>query len=86
MLVVLVPAEGRSPVLGPEALRRLSEVGVTDVSLAGDAETVGVVLQGWAFDPGRSGAEAADIVIEGRPGRVLLGVMHASISPSPVQR
>ena len=41
------------PVVGPKAVSRLAELGITRVSLLGDQTGIGVVLEGWAFDPAR---------------------------------
>jgi hypothetical protein len=39
------------PVVGPVAVGRLAALGITRVSLLGDQSGLGVVLEGWAFDP-----------------------------------
>lgn len=39
------------PVVGPTAVGRLAALGITRVSLLGDPTGIGVVLEGWAFDP-----------------------------------
>jgi hypothetical protein len=41
------------PVVGPVAVGRLAALGITRISLLGDQSGFGVVLEGWAFDPGR---------------------------------
>jgi len=41
------------PVVGPVAAGRLADLGITRISLLGDRSSVGVVLEGWAFDPAR---------------------------------
>ena len=41
------------PVVGPVAVGRLAALGITRISLLGDRSGFGVVLEGWAFDPGR---------------------------------
>lgn len=62
MLVVITDAE-RSVQLDADAARRLAEMGVVSVAIAADMTTEAVVLEGWAFDPAVSGAEAADILV-----------------------
>lgn len=52
-LLVAGPDAGE-PVVGPEAAERLAGLGVTRISLLADGLGVGVVLEGWAFDPARS--------------------------------
>ena len=39
------------PVVGPEAAERLARLGITRVSLLSDLSGIGVVLEGWAFNP-----------------------------------
>ncbi len=41
------------PIVGPEAAERLAQLGVSRISLFADRSGVGVVLEGWAFDPTR---------------------------------
>lgn len=82
MMVVLFPSSDVEAFLSPSRLRLLSDLGVTDVCLVRDEDTVGVVLEGWAFDPARSAQEAADIVAGDRVGcRTMLPVMQAAVSP-----
>jgi hypothetical protein len=59
-MVVLLPASETEPSLRPAAVSKLAELGVTSVAVVRDRETVGLVIEGWAFDPLRS----ADAVIE----------------------
>ena len=49
--ILLAPGVDAGPELGADIVRRLAEVGVTGISLLRDAHGVGVVLEGWAFDP-----------------------------------
>lgn len=81
MLVLLVPEDGVS--LGPAAVRRLADLGVTTLAVVRDERTVGLVLQGWAFDPTSSAALAADAVASrGRAVRALHPVMQTAVSPT----
>ncbi len=41
------------PVVGPGVAERLAALGVTRVSLLRDQDGIGIVLEGWAFDPAR---------------------------------
>jgi hypothetical protein len=41
------------PIVGPEVAARLAELGISRISLLEDPSGVGVVLEGWAFDPAR---------------------------------
>ena len=51
MLVVLLEADGGDVPLGSRAVNRLARLGVTNVALLRDEQTVCMVLEGWAFDP-----------------------------------
>jgi hypothetical protein len=60
IVVVLVPASEGEPSLRPAAIARLAELGITSVAVVGDQETVGLVVEGWAFDPARSTGAVVD--------------------------
>ena len=53
MGVAMVVAEPNTaePVVGPDAAERLAQLGVTRVAVLADTSGIGVVLEGWAFDP-----------------------------------
>ncbi len=59
LLVVLVPADRDDLTLGPPAVEALARLGVTSVALARDDRTAAIILEGWAFDPGRPHAALA---------------------------
>jgi hypothetical protein len=69
------------PVVGPAAAGRLAVLGVTHVSLLSDHSGIGVVLEGWAFDPTRVD-EAVRAVFPDSHGavRVLREVEHVAVS------
>lgn len=46
-------ADAGEPVVGPGVAERLAALGVTRISLLRDPDGIGVVLEGWAFDPAR---------------------------------
>jgi hypothetical protein len=82
MVVLLVPGgEGLS--LGPETLRQLAVVGVTDLAVLRDEELVALVLQGWAFDPERSAPALQTLVTRSENTTTLLPLSQASVSPAP---
>lgn len=83
-MMLLVVEVGSRPDLGAEPLRHLSRLGVTDVSLLQGDSSLAVLLHGWAFDPGRSAADASDVVVHGAPAQLLLPVMHAAVAPASV--
>jgi hypothetical protein len=60
MLVLLLPHSAGQPAFAPGAIDRLAELGVTHLALLRDEETVGLVLDGWAFDPDQSAQAALD--------------------------
>jgi hypothetical protein len=80
MAVVLFPVWNEVPALQPAALRALARLGVTSVSLVGDDETAGLVLEGWAFDPAR--AHEAASAVTGTPdgARTLRPLAHMAVS------
>lgn len=86
MLVVLLEEKGREPTLSQRALSELAELGITSVSLLSDERTVGLVLEGWAFDPARS-AEAARAAVAGAgtSARTLHPLAQMAVSAAPVE-
>jgi hypothetical protein len=75
------------PVVGPQAAGRLAELGITRVSLLGDPSSVGVVLEGWAFDPARTD-EAVRVVFPDRTDavRVFREIQQVSVTPMAFER
>ena len=74
------------PVVGPKAVSRLAELGITRVSLLGDQTGIGVVLEGWAFDPARVN-EAVREVFPDRSWavRVFREIEHVAVSASAAE-
>jgi hypothetical protein len=64
MVVVLMPIAAGTPSLDADSLRRLAELGITNLALVRDEETVGLVLEGWAFDPTQSERAALDALVD----------------------
>lgn len=85
-MVLLFPEGAGNVSLRPETAARLSRLGVTTVAVVGDDEMVGVVLEGWAFDPGTCAAEAAAIVGGERSPRVLHPLLQMAVSPRVQER
>ena len=82
--VVLVPEASGEVSVGPEAARRLADLGVTHDTLLRDLEGFAVVLNGWSFDP----SEAVDPAIEalgcaGMTCRTLLPMAQMSLNGGP---
>jgi hypothetical protein len=80
MVVVLFPVLDEEPALQPAAVAALARLGVTSVSLLRDEQTMGLVLEGWAFDSARAG-EAARAAAGAREGiRTLEPLMQMAVS------
>jgi len=83
--VVLFPASDELPALQPAALEELARLGVTNVALLRDRTTVGLVLEGWAFDP-RHAREAARAVAGSSEGvRTLRPLMQMAVSTASTE-
>ena len=80
ILLVLMPA-GTNACLRSDALSALARLGVTSVALVRDERSLGVVVEGWAFDPIGS-AEAVIAAVSGRSrrARTLQPVMEMTLS------
>jgi hypothetical protein len=63
----------------------LARLGVTSVAVVRDSETVGVVLEGWFFDPARSACAAASAIGGTGRQRVLHPVLQMAVSTAPPQ-
>lgn len=81
ILVVLVPASETEPSLQPAAVSELAQLGVTGIELVRDEQTVGLVLEGWAFDPSRSAdAVLAAVGFRRSRARTLRPLLHVAVS------
>ncbi len=80
--VLLVPGQDDVP-LTAATLDRLGALGVTSVALVRDEQTVGLVLEGWAFDPVRSAPAALAAVSAGAAARTLYPVVQMAVSAAP---
>lgn len=77
MMVVLLEEEGEF-CLRPELISELARLGITNLGLVRDQRTVGIVLEGWSFDPASSAETATAVVAAG--GRMLHPVMHMAVT------
>jgi len=77
-MVVLLEASDAEFSVRPEQVAQLARLGVSNLALVRDAETVGIVLEGWLFDPARSGAAAMCGLAA--DGRALHPVLHMAVS------
>lgn len=78
MMLVLLSAETRFA-LSPEALSRLAALGITRVSLLRDQRSLGVVVEGWAFDPSTSAEKVGAAVGARARSRKLQPLMEMAI-------
>jgi len=75
------------PVVGPKAVSRLAELGITRVSLLGDQAGIGVVLEGWAFDPARIDEAVREVFPDtGDAVRVFREIEHVAVSVAASER
>ena len=77
--LMLWPA-GAAVRIGSSEAARLAVLGVTNVALLRDADTVAVVLEGWAFNPARSGRAAAAALGDVSKCRVLQPALDVAVS------
>ncbi len=85
MMVVLLPASETEPSIQPAAVTELARLGISSIVLVADERTVGLVLEGWAFDP-RSSADAAVAAFadSGSPVRTLHPIAEMAVSNIPL--
>jgi len=83
-MVVLVPSSDAEPSLQPATASELARLGVTTVAVLRDERTLGLVIEGWAFDPSRS-AQAVVAAVAGRTSRArtLQPLMELAVSAAP---
>jgi hypothetical protein len=80
MVIVLFPASGDEPRLGPAEAEQLARLGVTSVAVLRDTSLAGLVLEGWAFDP-QDAQRAAAAVTGARAGlRFLQPLVQMAVS------
>ena len=74
-------SEAGQPVVGPAVAAQLAALGITRVSLLADPTEIGVVLEGWAFDPARIDAVVRAVFPDvGAAIRVFREVEHVAVS------
>ena len=77
--LMLWPA-GAGVRIGSAEAAQLAALGVTNVTLLRDAETVAIVLEGWAFNPDRSAQTAAAALGDASECRVLRPALDMAVS------
>ena len=84
ILVVLLPASEAEPSLQPAAIAKLARLGVTSVAVVRDDQSVGLVVEGWAFDPSRSAGALVEAVAGPMPGaRILHPLLEMAVTTGP---
>jgi hypothetical protein len=74
------------PVVGPEAAERLASLGVTHVSVLADRSGIGVVLEGWAFNPADIDKAVRAMFPDGGTGvRIFHEIEHVAVSMAPIE-
>jgi hypothetical protein len=80
MMVLLVGGTRGELCLREELVHTLARLGVTDVAVVRDDRTVGIVLEGWLFDPARDADVVAEAIGAATRPRALHPVMHLAVS------
>jgi len=70
--------------IGSTEAARLAALGVTNVTLLRDADTVAIVLEGWAFNPVRNARTAAAALGNATECRVLQPALDVAVSSAPM--
>lgn len=79
MVLLLDDAEGAFAVR-EDQIAELARLGVTSVDVLRDRQVVGVVLEGWMFDPAVSARAAAKAVRATTAVRMLRPLLHMAVS------
>jgi hypothetical protein len=87
-VVMLVAGPGSAePAVGPEAAERLAQLGITHVSVLSDSSGIGVVLDGWAFNPAAVDVAVRAMFSDGGAGvRILREIEHVAVSNAAGER
>lgn len=81
MLIVVVERDGDVS-LDASTAQKLADIGVTSIAVAADETTEAIVLEGWAFDPTATGAEAAAVLVGSKPHRSLVPALQTLLPPA----
>jgi len=85
MMVVLLEASDAEFSVRPEQVAQLARLGVSNLALVRDADTVGIVLEGWLFDPARSVDAAAAALGADGAAKSLQPVMHMAVTSAATE-
>jgi hypothetical protein len=78
MMVVLLEGPDGEFCLRSDLVSKLARLGITNLAVVRDRQTVGIVLEGWTFDPVNFADTATAAVAAG--GRTLRPVMQLAVS------
>lgn len=81
MVVLVLPAKADFSI-GADTAAALARFGIGHAALLGDDRAVAVVLEGWAFDPESSAAEAAEVIAPGERCQVLRPLAEFTVTPA----
>jgi len=86
MVMLLVEDDGDDVAISSRMANELANLGVTSIAICRDQRTMGIVLEGWAFDPA-SADQAARYIVDA-PGlrRVLLPALRLAVSAAHSMR
>lgn len=84
--VVLLPATHGEPWLQPAATTALAQLGVTGIAVVRDDRILGLVVEGWAFDPSRSAEALLEALGAQCEARTLHQVLEIAVSPAAQPR
>jgi hypothetical protein len=79
-MVVLLDHNNGEFCLHQQAAGKLAELGITSIAVVGNDQTVGIILEGWLFDPARSAGAAAAAVGAPSGAPVLHPILQAAVS------
>jgi hypothetical protein len=82
-LVLLISTDQTDVSLSTSSVEALARLGVTNVSLARDARTAAVVLEGWALDPECSDEALKALGASPDTTRALQPVVQLAVSATP---
>lgn len=75
------------PIVGPDAAECLAGLGISRVSLLQDSLGVGIVVEGWAFDPARINEAVRAIFPDARADiRIFHEIEHVAVSVASAER
>jgi hypothetical protein len=80
MMVVLLDERDGEFCLRPGLVSELARLGITNLGLLRDRQTVGIVLEGWSFDPTNPASAATAAAALGTRGRTLHPVLQLAVS------